>query len=45
MLNTWRWFGPKDKITLDMLVQIGVQGIVTSLYDIPAGEVWSVERI
>ena len=45
MIKTWRWFGTKDKITLDMLVQIGVQGIVTSLYDIPAGEVWSVERI
>lgn len=45
MIKTWRWFGTKDKITLDKLVQIGVQGIVTSLYDIPAGEVWSVERI
>ena len=45
MIKTWRWFGPNDKITLDMLVQIGVQGIVTSLYDVPAGEIWSLERI
>ena len=33
MEKTWRWFGPKDKITLDMLRQIGVEGIVTALHD------------
>lgn len=27
MEKTWRWFGPNDKITLDMLRQIGVEGI------------------
>ena len=31
MEKTWRWFGKKDKITLDMLRQIGVEGIVTCL--------------
>lgn len=45
MVKTWRWFGPKDPITLDMLRQIGVEGIVTALYDIPPGEVWSREAI
>ncbi len=45
MEKTWRWFGPKDQITLEMLRQIGVEGIVTSLHDVPAGEVWTVERI
>ena len=40
MEKTWRWFGKKDKITLDMLRQIGVEGIVTALHDIPNGEVW-----
>ncbi len=25
MEKTWRWFGRKDKITLDMLRQIGVE--------------------
>lgn len=29
MEKTWRWFGRKDKITLPMLRQIGVEGIVT----------------
>jgi len=45
MEKTWRWFGKKDKITLQMLRQIGVEGIVTALHDIPNGEIWSLEAI
>lgn len=45
MEKTWRWFGKKDKIQLDMLRQIGVEGIVSALHDIPNGEVWSLEAI
>ncbi|MDR3236095.1 MAG: mannonate dehydratase [Prevotellaceae bacterium] len=45
MEKTWRWFGKKDKITLPMLRQIGVEGIVTALHDIPNGKVWSYEAI
>lgn len=45
MKKTWRWFGKKDKITLPILRQIGVEGIVTALHDIPNGEVWSSEAI
>lgn len=45
MEKTWRWFGKKDKITLSMLRQIGVEGIVTALHDVPNGEIWTVEAI
>lgn len=45
MEKTWRWFGRKDAITLPMLRQIGVEGIVTALHDIPNGEVWPLSAI
>lgn len=45
MEKTWRWFGKKDKITLPMLRQIGVEGIVTALHDIPNGEIWTLDAI
>lgn len=45
MERTWRWFGKKDKITLAMLKEIGVEGIVTALHDIPLGKVWDREAI
>ncbi|MFC2773216.1 MAG: mannonate dehydratase [Segatella oris] len=45
MERTWRWFGKNDKITLAMLKEIGVEGIVTALHDVPLGEVWTREKI
>ena len=45
MEKTWRWFGKNDNITLAMLKQIGVEGIVTALHDVPLGEVWTREKI
>lgn len=45
MERTWRWFGKNDKITLAILKEIGVEGIVTALHDVPLGEVWTREKI
>ncbi len=45
MEKTWRWFGPNDKITLNMLRQIGVEGIVTALHHIANGEIWPLAEI
>ena len=45
MEKTWRWLGKKDKITLSMLRQIGVEGIVTALHDIPNGQVWTYDAV
>ncbi|WP_436398510.1 mannonate dehydratase [Roseobacter sp. S98] len=45
MKQCWRWFGPQDKVPLAHLHQVGVEGIVTALHDIPPGEIWSAEAI
>ena len=45
MEKTWRWFGKNDPITLSMLRQIGVEGVVSALHHIPNGKVWSIDEI
>ncbi|ANY73870.1 mannonate dehydratase [Paenibacillus ihbetae] len=47
MRMVFRWFGEgNDTVSLDHIRQIpGVEGIVWSLHDIPAGEEWPMERI
>ena len=45
MKQCWRWFGPDDPICLSDLHQIGVQGIVSALHHIPAGQPWDVTAI
>ena len=45
MQESWRWYGPLDKIALSQIAQTGAGGIVTSLHEIPYGEVWSRSAI
>ncbi|WP_394176975.1 mannonate dehydratase [Thalassotalea litorea] len=45
MKETWRWFGPSDSISLEMIVQAGATGIVTAMHEIPTGELWPLDAI
>ncbi|KAB8131032.1 mannonate dehydratase [Gracilibacillus oryzae] len=47
MKMVFRWFGEgNDSVSLSQINQIpGVEGLVWALHDIPAGEVWTLDRI
>lgn len=46
MKLSFRWYGKEDKIIPQMIRQIpGMHSIVTAVYDVPVGEVWSRESI
>lgn len=46
MYMTFRWYGADDPVTLQQIRQIPViEGIVTSLYDVPTGALWDEDEL
>lgn len=46
MKLSFRWYGKDDPVTLKKIRQIpGMRSIVSAVYDVPVGEVWSEESI
>ncbi|MDZ5700005.1 mannonate dehydratase [Chelativorans sp. M5D2P16] len=45
MRQTWRWFGPKDLVSVDEMRQAGVEGVVSALHHVQSGAVWAPDEI
>lgn len=46
MKMSFRWYGDSDPVTLEYIRQIpGMEVIVSAIYDVPVGEVWSEDKI
>ena len=45
MRQTWRWFGPSDRVTIDDVRQAGAEAVVTALHHVATGAVWTPEAI
>lgn len=45
MIETMRWFGHDDAVSLQHIRQAGATGVVTALHDVPLNVAWTTEQV
>ena len=45
MIESFRWYGPMDPVTLQDILQTGASHVVSALHNISNGEIWKQYQI